>query len=222
LVRSLIADLQLAEPIFLHLIRPVLKPYTPTIDFILEHTASVGDFIALLLSIPVDLISPYLPKFTPRIEEVSEEPSPDRPPRELPASLRPGAPLQSGAAIRASSSGSPYQAWHPSSLADDGSDGPLPNPYDRPGSQAKPYRGPPTPPPDHSDEWRGYPAFPAAYPPTPLAPAVPLASASAAAAAHTPSPMDERTADTPWPNAPPAPAPFPAGSLPPGFQPSLQ
>jgi hypothetical protein len=51
-----------AEPIYLHLIRPLLKPHTTTIDMILDFVATLGDFFFALLMIPVHAAIPYIPK----------------------------------------------------------------------------------------------------------------------------------------------------------------
>ncbi|KJA29593.1 hypothetical protein HYPSUDRAFT_104460, partial [Hypholoma sublateritium FD-334 SS-4] len=44
-----------AEPIYLHLIRPLVKPYTGTLDGILDLMLMVGDFIFALSMYPVHL-----------------------------------------------------------------------------------------------------------------------------------------------------------------------
>ncbi|KAI0304004.1 hypothetical protein BC826DRAFT_206168 [Russula brevipes] len=41
-----------AEPIYLHVIRPLLKPYVSTLDAVLGFVHNVGDFILLVLSLP--------------------------------------------------------------------------------------------------------------------------------------------------------------------------
>jgi hypothetical protein len=46
----------------LHVVRPALKPYAPTIDFILEETVAFGDLFALLIALPVELVIEYIPK----------------------------------------------------------------------------------------------------------------------------------------------------------------
>jgi hypothetical protein len=47
--------IQGAEPIYLHLIRPVIKPYTRTLDAALELMLMVGDFLIALSTYPVQL-----------------------------------------------------------------------------------------------------------------------------------------------------------------------
>ena len=43
---------QSAEPIYLHVIRPLLKPYVSTLDAILSFVHNLGDFVLLILSLP--------------------------------------------------------------------------------------------------------------------------------------------------------------------------
>ena len=43
---------QSAEPIYLHVIRPLLKPYVSTLDAILGFVHNLGDFVLLILSLP--------------------------------------------------------------------------------------------------------------------------------------------------------------------------
>ncbi|KAF8076798.1 hypothetical protein FPV67DRAFT_1360883, partial [Lyophyllum atratum] len=42
-----------AEPIFLHLIRPLVKPYAPTIDMLLDIARMIGDITFAILDIPM-------------------------------------------------------------------------------------------------------------------------------------------------------------------------
>ncbi|KAL5527737.1 hypothetical protein ACEPAG_6538 [Sanghuangporus baumii] len=45
-----------AEPIYLHVMRPLVKPYVATLDYALELVHMLGDFITLLISIPLGFI----------------------------------------------------------------------------------------------------------------------------------------------------------------------
>ncbi|KAF5387676.1 hypothetical protein D9615_000756 [Tricholomella constricta] len=45
-----------AEPIFLHVIRPFVKPYSPTIDMFLDLARMVGDITFAVLAIPMELV----------------------------------------------------------------------------------------------------------------------------------------------------------------------
>ncbi|KAF8180173.1 hypothetical protein BJ912DRAFT_809638, partial [Pholiota molesta] len=44
-----------AEPIYLHLIRPLIKPYTGSLDAVLDLMLMIGDFIFALSMAPVHL-----------------------------------------------------------------------------------------------------------------------------------------------------------------------
>ncbi|KAH8094892.1 hypothetical protein BXZ70DRAFT_1078847 [Cristinia sonorae] len=48
-----------AEPIYLHILRPVIKPYVATLDVLLDVTHTLGDFLLLLASIPLDLLRSF-------------------------------------------------------------------------------------------------------------------------------------------------------------------
>ncbi|KIJ69931.1 hypothetical protein HYDPIDRAFT_73510, partial [Hydnomerulius pinastri MD-312] len=45
-----------AEPLFLHVIRPFVKPYSTAVDPILEITRDIGDFLFALLQVPLDYV----------------------------------------------------------------------------------------------------------------------------------------------------------------------
>ena len=46
-----------AEPIYLHVMRPLIKPYVATLDWALDSGHLFGDFIVLLISIPIGMIT---------------------------------------------------------------------------------------------------------------------------------------------------------------------
>lgn len=48
-----------AEPIYLHVMRPLVKPYVATLDWALDSGHLIGDFIALLISIPFGMIKSW-------------------------------------------------------------------------------------------------------------------------------------------------------------------
>jgi len=54
-----------AEPIYLHVLRPAIKPYAPTLDILMDLVHSLGDMFILLLNVPLEMfgmsISPYDP-----------------------------------------------------------------------------------------------------------------------------------------------------------------
>ncbi|EPQ59039.1 hypothetical protein GLOTRDRAFT_136023 [Gloeophyllum trabeum ATCC 11539] len=52
----LLARAKGAEPIYLHVLRPLLKPYVPLLDSMLEVTALFGGFFIMLASIPVQYV----------------------------------------------------------------------------------------------------------------------------------------------------------------------
>ncbi|KDQ64222.1 hypothetical protein JAAARDRAFT_95625, partial [Jaapia argillacea MUCL 33604] len=43
-----------AEPIYLHVLRPIIKPHVILLDSLLEVIASLGDFLLLLVSVVVE------------------------------------------------------------------------------------------------------------------------------------------------------------------------
>jgi hypothetical protein len=45
-----------AESIYLHVLRPLIKPYTATLDSLLDLTVMFGDFLFLLFGIPIRLV----------------------------------------------------------------------------------------------------------------------------------------------------------------------
>ncbi|KAK7696181.1 hypothetical protein QCA50_000832 [Cerrena zonata] len=45
-----------AEPIFLHVIRPLIKPYVTTLDALLYITHQAGDLVILVASIPIEFV----------------------------------------------------------------------------------------------------------------------------------------------------------------------
>lgn len=45
-----------AEPIFLHILRPLLKPYTPTLDVVLDFACMIGDIIFTLSMLPIRVV----------------------------------------------------------------------------------------------------------------------------------------------------------------------
>ncbi|KAF8559163.1 hypothetical protein OG21DRAFT_1397436, partial [Imleria badia] len=45
-----------AEPLFLHVLRPLVKPYAAVVDPMLELSRDIGDFFFALLQVPLDYI----------------------------------------------------------------------------------------------------------------------------------------------------------------------
>ncbi|CCM01755.1 uncharacterized protein FIBRA_03821 [Fibroporia radiculosa] len=213
-----------AEPIFLHAIRPFIKPYAATLDSSLELVATTGDFMLLLALIPVQFVLSYYRRWIsrgdPRPETMDSQSVPEQVRRESekvvadsdqsskgvnPAPRGRGsvisgntltrgtgrptthakssfqrqkssgahnpAPRATRSTVRRSSQSSqgappPYEIWYPPLSAHDN-------------APTNPLTGLPTPPEDDppafdtsleikGDDWRQYPAFPSAYPSTPL------------------------------------------------------
>ncbi|KAI0677242.1 hypothetical protein C8Q78DRAFT_1073963 [Trametes maxima] len=181
-----------AEPIYLHLLRPLIKPYTPVLDALFEGLHSTGDLLLLIALIPVQHAQDFYRRWTSSLDPpapdvnswhadapraagrpsahrayVSEANGDPRPAAQR--DLSTGSVRQTRSSATASGSSTPaHQIWHPppSAYAEEPS--------------LNPHSGLPTPPVDLQqqaaaaatqgavDEWRQYPAFPSAYPPTPL------------------------------------------------------
>ncbi|TFY67646.1 hypothetical protein EVJ58_g1481 [Rhodofomes roseus] len=204
-----------AEPIYLHVLRPVIKPYTSTLDILLEAGHMIGDFILLAASIPVNSVLAHWRKWThsdkdPFHEDDSlrEKRGAQRPDDVVPPFIREAAngagrklngrraasqhafvpitasavPQPAARTSRASriyrepSQGAqppppPYERWYPptSAYADRSGSG-LPTP---PADSPPPFEAVQAEILAADAEWRQYPDFPAAYPPTPLQTAAP-------------------------------------------------
>lgn len=204
--------LQGAEPVFLHVIRPAVKPYAATLDAMSDAVASIAEFLLLLVQVPVDLARQqyYLAvgqcrrllsawygssaddggrsemysahsrdsSSTDSRLRVSESSGFSR----LAISREPSSYSSTASSVRqpydSSRSSTPvHQIWRPppSAYADEDGHTGLPTP-----PLERLYR--PLPPeglPPIVDEWRQYPAFPSAYPPTPIAAPMPLRTSAA-------------------------------------------
>lgn len=172
-----------AEPIYLHVLRPMIKPYTETLDALLEFIQQLGDLIAVLCAIPISIVSPIYHRFFSRKEPAPpeiEDPVIPPKPEDFGRSefgetrSRKRALHNAHAKATAASSGSQvhtkestkatHEIWHPPPPAYDESPRrvsaglPTPPSEDQMGAPKHPY----------VDEWRQYEAFPAAYPATPL------------------------------------------------------
>ncbi|KAI0650430.1 hypothetical protein C8Q79DRAFT_1006698 [Trametes meyenii] len=180
-----------AEPIYLHLLRPLIKPYTPVLDALFEGLHSVGDLLILIALIPVQHAQDFYRRWTSSLDP----PAPDVNSWHADAPRAPGRPSAHRAYVSESngdprpvtqrdvSTGSVRQTR--SSVATSGSSTPAhqiwlppPSAYAEE-SSLNPHSGLPTPPVDLQqqaaaasqesvDDWRQYPPFPSAYPPTPL------------------------------------------------------
>ncbi|KAF7352313.1 hypothetical protein MVEN_01195000 [Mycena venus] len=190
-----------AEPIFLHVIRPLLKPYTSTLDALSDVARMFGDIVFLLLTYPFHLaLSRWHSAFAHR-DSVVEDEANGGPYNEVQQALHSVShqmPAQAGGRRRSSGpvrtdffapdsvvsepnvAPPPYLAtesvaqpprrvsgheiWHPprSAYHDEEDD---PAPVDPPLESQEAQRER-----QHMEEWRQYPPFPSAYPPTPLLP----------------------------------------------------
>ncbi|THU91920.1 hypothetical protein K435DRAFT_673109 [Dendrothele bispora CBS 962.96] len=54
-----------AEPIFLHVIRPFIRPYNKTIDTSLEFARMIGDMLFALVLVPLDFLQPWVRAYAP-------------------------------------------------------------------------------------------------------------------------------------------------------------
>ncbi|KAF4619196.1 hypothetical protein D9613_004800 [Agrocybe pediades] len=244
-----------AEPIYLHLIRPLVKPYTRTLDGTLDLMLMVGDFIFALSTYPIRLAveryrnhygsssmvyvgdsdsessndvntsevptsfiasSSHIPfegRSNPRARtsrtSSEDQPHTRTPPTrhssdDIPSSrnasrkttmevperpLSPRRKSSRGSVLRENGTNSSHQIWHPptSSHMDDV--------YDSPDtSDIPPNEGHSTALAQEQqlfEEWRQYPAFPSAYPPTPVAPTSRLVNAPNLVSPSTYPPIDE-------------------------------
>ncbi|KAI0751096.1 hypothetical protein C8Q80DRAFT_1098929 [Daedaleopsis nitida] len=187
-----------AEPIYLHVMRPLIKPYSGALDALFDALASFGDLFVLVASIPVNYllgfyrhwVLGFYRRWTSALDPPQADPQSwhqDDTHRTRPSAHRAyvsesngdarPAPAQDASTgsvrqahstiLRSDATTLSHQIWHPpaSAYAED-----LP---------LNPHSGLPTPPierqqqfeaasPTGSDDWRQYPPFPSAYPPTPL------------------------------------------------------
>ncbi|THH11896.1 hypothetical protein EW145_g324 [Phellinidium pouzarii] len=62
-----------AEPIYLHVMRPLVKPYVATLDWALELIQMVGDFVMLILSLPFSTFSAWWKPATKNVDAPGPE-----------------------------------------------------------------------------------------------------------------------------------------------------
>ncbi|KAI0652887.1 hypothetical protein C8Q70DRAFT_691719 [Cubamyces menziesii] len=190
-----------AEPIFLHIIRPAIKPYSGVLDALFDGLSSAGDLLILIASIPLQTVQGYYRRWTSALDPpdvdvrswhkdapraggrptahrayVSEANGDPRPHATRDAST--GSMRQTRTSVATGSSTPAHEIWYPpaSAFAD----------------ELNPHSGLPTPPIEHqaaasiADEWRQYPPFPSAYPPTPMSTSSHLSSGGPTLAAPRP------------------------------------
>ncbi|TFK29024.1 hypothetical protein FA15DRAFT_664677 [Coprinopsis marcescibilis] len=229
-----------AEPIFLHVLRPLIRPYDSTIDGTLDVLRMTGDFVFALASFPVHLGLKWLHSryhlygrpesdvdsgsesganqaadmvfaddpsdevagLTQRSSDsIDVTPKRNPPPRRgsadtIQASSRitdGGASTQSiirrSPQTRAQNGAQAHEIWHPprSAYDDAGSLTTSPN-LSNMGSPPALQQSTVV---EEIEEWRKYPAFPSAYPPTPLTTTSHLAMATAAMSSQLFAPIPE-------------------------------
>lgn len=199
----LLTRLKGAEPIYLHVIRPLVKPYTDTLDSLLEFGHHLGDLIFVFANIPVHFVKSFFDRWTGRgkateaIPEtksfVADTPEGEEPPV-IPAypSDLPADPAQAYGTTRTRQR--PLQGAHQRAAS-----GTKPQIYAAPASQkiwvppASAYNDSPPAatkelPVDDEiqrahirevEEWRQYEPFPSAYPVSPVQASTQLPSLAA-------------------------------------------
>ncbi|KAJ7462079.1 hypothetical protein FB451DRAFT_1562647 [Mycena latifolia] len=174
-----------AEPIFLHIIRPLLKPYTSTVDAIFDVARMFGDIGFLLATYPFHIVSDWFHGVSTWCHDMLarfQTPIDDQPPRGLYAEVQ--------QALHSVSSQMPIQnpsRRRSSGLVQDEGLAAI-------AAAQNAARSPRVDPPplasavesdesrrerEQMEEWRQYPPFPSAYPPTPLPAPSPLPSIAA-------------------------------------------
>ena len=179
-----------AEPIFLHLLRPLLKPYTPTLDLLLDFVRMVGDIFFTMVTIPINLVPTWWWS-----SMLSKEEHPDSEAkgvrgsyieatftngrgeshiqiRTLNQNIRTSRAVPSNGMTQA---GPSHQIWYPPPFSYADNDNTAPRSVNGAAdshaiqsdiaTMLEAARR-------EQEQWRQYPAFPSAYPPTPVATSV--------------------------------------------------
>lgn len=176
-----------AEPVYLHILRPLVKPYAATLDSVLEFITQVGDLLFLLCAVPFHLISSMFDtvwnRWILRKRAAPQEPAEPASPVEEEEKQQKG-PTEHGetrtrrralhnAHIKAAAEPpSPEVSIYATPKAAPEISQPSASAYQD--SPPRPTVGLPTPPaedrvkkPKYVDEWRQYEAFPSAWPASP-------------------------------------------------------
>ncbi|TRM67503.1 hypothetical protein BD626DRAFT_478992 [Schizophyllum amplum] len=194
----IVARARAAEPIYLHIIRPFLKPHTAALDALLDVSTMIGDLIFTVATLP---LQPFIMWWQSRQAEAEYEHDPTQD--------KPTTPLANGASVVSETvsatstvcaSGSAdafvvsssmsvqqvrvqnghidglpatptngHQIWHPPpSSYQDDSEERFIPPHPDELDREAAEAGAPL---AEEDEWRKYPEFPSAYPATPFQPA---------------------------------------------------
>ncbi|KAH9077085.1 hypothetical protein EDB83DRAFT_2348116 [Lactarius deliciosus] len=183
-----------AEPIYLHVIRPLLKPYVSTLDAILGFIHNLGDFVLLVLSLPFTAAiswwyGPAVDEDQAGLTEVDSESvrsyGDEQPTTYGHRNLRRHPTSSTGDGHDTYPSGESQETRHSSDTlrsrnyaAPDASSQnhqiwyPPPSSYEEPDDGG--HHEPPTVMPEPHipsisvDDWRAYPPFPSSYPLTPV------------------------------------------------------
>lgn len=174
-----------AEPVYLHVIRQLIKPHTQTVDTLLETTHLFGDFLLVLVSWPTQILYAWYNGLTfhfpwnysvadEDLQSVSSDES--RPQSRLKQRLqthtrhRSSTNISTGSAQDSADGFGAQQIWYPPPPAYEEEDRSQARPLPPPVPSLAPGLYPTTRSPD---EWRQYPNFPAAYPLSPVLDPVP-------------------------------------------------
>ncbi|RXW19369.1 hypothetical protein EST38_g6475 [Candolleomyces aberdarensis] len=164
-----------AEPIFLHILRPIVKPYTGTLDGSLDLVRMTGDFIFALSAFPIHSAITWWQKRTKARLEDSDSDSETSSQSSAPA-----------ARAALSAEVAQHEIWVPPPQAFESEDEELNEAVDAP-----PEILDLTQEERAVEEWRKYPAFPSAYPASPLTTHSQLASTTISFSAHIYPPIPE-------------------------------
>ncbi|EAU82705.2 hypothetical protein CC1G_08862 [Coprinopsis cinerea okayama7 len=209
-----------AEPIFLHVLRPLIRPYDASIDGTLEVLRMTGDFVFALASFPVQLAIDYWKnKFSPdfKVPEKDSECSSDtsdsrsigndavdqaagsalnggkfaQKPHQPPIRRTSGDSTRTLVAGDPRKKSSPHEIWHPPRSAYEDHSGIVRTASNGSASSGSTGVIELTKEEKEIEEWRKYPDFPSAYPPTPLTTTVHLSSTTAVVGAQLFAPIPE-------------------------------
>ncbi|KAG2013023.1 hypothetical protein CC2G_009961 [Coprinopsis cinerea AmutBmut pab1-1] len=210
-----------AEPIFLHVLRPLIRPYDASIDGTLEVLRMTGDFVFALASFPVQLAIDYWKnKFSPdfKVPEKDSECSSDtsdsrsigndavdqaagsalnggkfaQKPHQPPIRRTSGDSTRTLVAGDPQKKSSPHEIWHPPRSAYEDQNGIVRTASNGSASSGSTGVIELTKEEKEIEEWRKYPDFPSAYPPTPLTTTAHLSSTTVVGAQlFAPIPEDE-------------------------------
>lgn len=154
------------------MLRPLVKPYTGTLDSILEVVQQFGDLALLLCAVPLHLVSSVYRRWILREKPTVAAEQPESPGDEQETGVsefgqtraRKNALHNAHLKAAAAQPSTPNpELWRPPPSAYD--DSPPSRPVGLPTPPAEDHLF--YTPPQHVDEWRQYEAFPSAYPATP-------------------------------------------------------